>query len=251
MSPNPSENVAAANDCLPEVTCVPARSAAGTPLQAPAKASDEVSFLHKLLMMPDKTNRDKQVVSSAKYMAPVVMSNLFSPRVPTRHPPVVTRKRPKGAERWREKGVERWPRNAALEMRRQPGQFERAEEVVPLQRVTINRQGNIHSELWTRTLRTKAGNSDGLGVHSNTVTAATIAEIFNGDDSSLGADQALNSRGYANEWVDRPLSTGRFHIDHMGGTRYQMDMTPRLCVPDPLPPAGRARRLRPRPSSVA
>lgn len=141
-------------------------------------------------------------------------------------------------EKWREKGVDRWPNTAATEIMRQPRQFVKAEEVVPVQRMTTNPQSSIHGELWTRSLRTKGLEIERVGLHNQNVATSTFAVMF--DQDGTGWSGKTNTQGFRRprggrygpnikDWVERPVAQGKYHIDHMGGSRYAMNMTPRPC----------------------
>jgi hypothetical protein len=149
-------------------------------------------------------------------------------------------------EKWREKGVQRWPYHAATELLKQPHQLEfaKAEEVIPVIRRTDNMQKNIGGEFWCRSLRTKALHIDSIGMHNGHVCDSTVAVMF--DNEGHGWSGRTNNKNgwrrrhrgdfgpHTKEWVEAPVATGKYHQNHMGGSRYKMDMTPRNCVPNSM-----------------
>lgn len=144
-------------------------------------------------------------------------------------------------ELWREKGMERWPPIAASEMSRQPRQFVKAEEVVPLQRTVENPQGSILGDMWCRSLRKKHLRVESIGWHNENIRTATVAPMFDQDGQGFSG-KTNNSRGprrrpgkygpHLEEWIERPVAHGRYGLNHMSGSRYAIDQTPRdVCRP--------------------
>lgn len=138
-------------------------------------------------------------------------------------------------ERWRERGALRWPRQAGELIARQPCQFHRAEEVVPLQRAMDNTQESIPSEIWCRSLRTECLNIQDLGHHNGNLATSAANEMF--DRGGRGWSGKTNSKRQGRptppmgDWVERPVAVGKMGLEHMGGSRYAMSLTPRQCVP--------------------
>eukprot|EP00413_Alexandrium_margalefii_P047144 CAMPEP_0204589288 /NCGR_PEP_ID=MMETSP0661-20131031/49113_1 /ASSEMBLY_ACC=CAM_ASM_000606 /TAXON_ID=109239 /ORGANISM="Alexandrium margalefi, Strain AMGDE01CS-322" /LENGTH=237 /DNA_ID=CAMNT_0051599197 /DNA_START=63 /DNA_END=776 /DNA_ORIENTATION=+ len=141
-------------------------------------------------------------------------------------------------ERWREKGPLRWPCQAGELVLRQPCQFHRAEEVVPLQKVVANSQSNLPGEMWCRSLRQGDLNMHDIGRHNQNVATTAVSEMF--DRSGYGWSGKTNAKRQGrptpsmDEWVDRPVAQGKMGLDHMGGSRYSMSNTPRVCVPNSM-----------------
>lgn len=153
-------------------------------------------------------------------------------------------------ERWREKGETRWPIDALEELQRQPNQFERAEEVVPLHRGAPTQAaagGKIYGELWLRSLRAAEGlNIRELGCHNQNLNIAEVAKGFSpsgkGWTGATNPRKSSEARPSTTDWIGRPVAVGRMAIGHMGGTRYEISPRPRPCVPNsmvhvsPVPP---------------
>mmetsp|Transcript_98751 Transcript_98751/g.174271 ORF Transcript_98751/g.174271 Transcript_98751/m.174271 type:complete len:196 (-) Transcript_98751:4-591(-) len=142
-------------------------------------------------------------------------------------------------ERWREKGAERWPHLAERQMKKQPRQFNKAEEVVPLQRFLENSQDNIHAELWCRSLRTKKLDIDQIGRHNTSIATVTTSSMFDHNGTGWSGKTHTGRRlrpgetgPHVKEWIERPVAVGRYGLEHMGGSRYAMNLTPRGCVLD-------------------
>eukprot|EP00927_Polykrikos_kofoidii_P078693 TRINITY_DN75504_c0_g1_i1.p1 TRINITY_DN75504_c0_g1~~TRINITY_DN75504_c0_g1_i1.p1 ORF type:complete len:284 (+),score=36.31 TRINITY_DN75504_c0_g1_i1:67-918(+) len=146
-------------------------------------------------------------------------------------------------ERWRERGQDRWPAHAHEQQKRQPHQFAKAEEVVPLRRTLENPQTNIGGELFTRSLREKTLDVKTIGVHNPTVVSSAVRCLF--DREGRGYSGKTNARGpsrrrpgefgpHLKEWVEQPVATGRMALDHMCGSRYSMNMSPRDVVPNSM-----------------
>jgi len=140
-------------------------------------------------------------------------------------------------EQWREKGVQRWPKHAQEHTASQPFQFKKTEEIVPLQRNVVNHQGSIPGEIWCRSLRTKALNLERLAKHNTNVATTTLSSTFDGKGKGWAGKTNSKSaleRPAIHEWVCRPVAVGNLALDHMGGSRYAMDLTPRPCVPNSM-----------------
>mmetsp|Transcript_104661 Transcript_104661/g.262259 ORF Transcript_104661/g.262259 Transcript_104661/m.262259 type:complete len:279 (+) Transcript_104661:105-941(+) len=144
-------------------------------------------------------------------------------------------------ERWREHGLLRWPAMAKEHVQKQPYQFSKSEEIVPLQRTTENPQNGIAGELWTRSLRVGALRRDHIAKVNKNIATCNLATTFDG--SGVGWSGSTNCRKQverpsSREWVDRPVAVGSMGLDHMGGSRYEMRPTPRECVPGSMAHAG-------------
>lgn len=160
-------------------------------------------------------------------------------------------------EKWREQGEQRWPQLAERQMQKQPAQFLKDEEMVPLQRLLENPEDNIQAELWRRSLRTKILQLDKIGRHNTSIATATTSSLF--DEKGSGWSGKTNATGslrrpgqkgpHVKEWIERPVAVGRFGLQHMDGSRYAINMTPRSCVLDSLSHM-RTKKNDGRPSSV-
>eukprot|EP00929_Paragymnodinium_shiwhaense_P112767 TRINITY_DN81033_c0_g1_i1.p1 TRINITY_DN81033_c0_g1~~TRINITY_DN81033_c0_g1_i1.p1 ORF type:complete len:320 (-),score=63.40 TRINITY_DN81033_c0_g1_i1:217-1176(-) len=145
-------------------------------------------------------------------------------------------------ETWREKGLLRWPQPARDLQVRQPNQFARAEEVVPLQRTTENQQNYITQELWTRSLRMDAVDMQDIGLHNQNLATSAVRGLFDRHGTGFTGKTNVSARRqragqfgpHTKEWVERPVAQGPLALNHMGGTRYAIDPKPRPCVPDSM-----------------
>mmetsp|Transcript_28391 Transcript_28391/g.51256 ORF Transcript_28391/g.51256 Transcript_28391/m.51256 type:complete len:247 (+) Transcript_28391:52-792(+) len=140
-------------------------------------------------------------------------------------------------ERWREAGVTRWPPISEGQDTRQPA------DVVPLRRYIPTMQPRWQGELWTRSLR-KPGvlvqhpvfASSSVGVQElheewgDLLPNSPREWPFSGSTAS-GKAGMPNARN-AKHWVERPVATGKYALDHMGGERYSWarDSRPRPCL---------------------
>jgi len=142
-------------------------------------------------------------------------------------------------EKWRERGVERWPPAANGELSKRPTQFTKSEEIVPLQRMADEEcQPNIHSEMWTRSLRMPGLHiQEHVGPQNQNAFTSAVKCMFNergigwtGKTNIGTKKQPLNPTA----WVERPVAVGKYSTDHMQGSRYHFDLTPRPCVPQSM-----------------
>mmetsp|Transcript_75401 Transcript_75401/g.164500 ORF Transcript_75401/g.164500 Transcript_75401/m.164500 type:complete len:291 (-) Transcript_75401:250-1122(-) len=152
-------------------------------------------------------------------------------------------------EQWREKGATRWPLPAEENILKHPHQFLRSEEMVPLQRALENAQKDIPSELWTRSLRLKSLAKEEVAARSNQNLACThLAMTFSRDGQGWSGStnpKKQVERPPTREWIERPVATGNMSLDHMRGSRYEMRMTPRDCVPHSMEHLRGGRKLAP------
>lgn len=137
-------------------------------------------------------------------------------------------------ERWRESGQVRWPPTTC-------GPDREAPEVVPVRRYNENMQQTWQGELWTRSLR-KPGvlmqhptfavcNIGAKELHDewgHVVPNSTRQWPFSG--STVPSSSTLPAKVDMKRWIERPVSTGKYAVDHMRGTRYQWDTAPRPCL---------------------
>jgi len=141
-------------------------------------------------------------------------------------------------ERWRERGALRWPPHASELIMKQPSQFRRSDEIIPLQRTVPNAQATLPGEVWCRSLRTESLGLQEIGRNNQNLANTSAIELF--DRSGQGWTGKANSKrpNHAKpdmtEWVDRPVAVGKMALDHMGGTRYAMGLNPRVCVPNSM-----------------
>ena len=140
-------------------------------------------------------------------------------------------------ERWRESGQLRWPPlSAGAPQVPPPGG---GPEIVPVRQYNKNPQ-NWQVELWTRSLR-----KPGVLLQHPTFAAVNIGakELH----EQWGHVMPLSRRQWpfsgstvagrsgpadAKSWIERPVATGKYALDHMGGTRYKWNMSPRPCLAD-------------------
>ena len=100
-------------------------------------------------------------------------------------------------ERWRETGTVRWPPAVSGPERPAPE--------VPLRQYRRNMQA-WEGELWARSLRRQG---------------AKAREEWNLAPSTPRCDK---------EWIERPVATGKYALDHMRGSRYVWGSAPRPCL---------------------
>jgi len=138
-------------------------------------------------------------------------------------------------ERWREAGVTRWPAIAEGQDTRQSA------EAVPMRRYVPHMQPRWQGELWTRSLR-KPGVlvQHPVFAHSSVGVQELHEEWgdllprsprewpFSGSTSSGKA--GVKTMYNAKRWVERPVATGKYSLDHMEGKRYTWDNSPRHCL---------------------
>lgn len=134
-------------------------------------------------------------------------------------------------ERWREAGVQRWPDRADA-AGKTIGFHSRVEEVMPLRRGQppgAATQGHVTQELYGRSpLQSKTLGMKAISSKDWASSTVVDALSFKGDGcvGRTGAGTP-DARGV----FDRPLSTGRFSLDHNGGRSYVWGSRPRPCVP--------------------
>merc|ERR1719235_2964912 len=188
----------------------------------------------------------KDAVQTAKYHAPA-----FSPRKTVPGPNADLKANMFKTEKWRERGVDRWPPQAHKEMIKRPTQFSNTQEVVPLQRMAHSeQQPNLNSELWTRSLR-----MPGLSIHEH--VGAQNQNAFTSAVKCMFTEYGVGWTGRTNvsrkkiekdpkDWVERPVAHGKYGVDHMQGSRYHFNLSPRPCVPNSMSHAapGSARSAR-------
>jgi len=126
----------------------------------------------------------------------------------------------------------RWP--APVEAKRGDQQ-----DTVPFRQTTDYSQGNWKNELWMRSLR-----KPGL-LLQDPVYATPGAEIKEMHEewrscppvsprsvpycgSTASGRAALPNENDPSKWVERPVATGKYALDHMDGGRYKFDNTPRF-----------------------
>lgn len=200
------------------------------PVEVPAPAADAIAVPYHM----------KETVNTAKYHPPAC-----TPRK-TNFTQTMDHIKPSmfKTEKWRERGVERWPASAVDELGKRPTQFRKSQEVVPLQRMADEEgQPNIHSELWTRSLRTPGLSiQEHVGPQNQNAFTSAVKCMFNEQGygwtgkTNLGKKKILTNPA---AWVERPVAVGKYSPDHMGGSRYGFDLTPRPCVPASMAHANR------------
>jgi len=139
-------------------------------------------------------------------------------------------------EKYRESGVQRWPPMANEEMGKRPAQFAKSQEVVPLQRRADEEgQPNVHSELWTRSLRTTGLSiQEHVGPQNQNAFTSAVKCMFNEHGVGWTGKTNLGKRKPKldpSAWVEKPVAVGTNSLEHMQGSRYAWDLSPRPCVP--------------------
>jgi len=175
----------------------------------------------------------KEEVNGAKYHPPA-----FSPRktMPSFGSNGELKPSMFKTEKWREKGMERWPPSATEELSKRPTQFTKSQEVVPLQRRADEEgQPNIHSELWTRSLRMPGLHiQEHVGPQNQNAFTSAVKCMFNERGVGWTGKTNLGSKKMQinpTAWVERPVAAGKYSANHMQGSRYTFDLSPRPCVP--------------------
>lgn len=174
----------------------------------------------------------REDVGTAKYHPPAATPRKtnFSATMPDFRPSMFK------TEKWRERGTERWPPSAADELCKKPTQFTKSQEVVPLQRMADEEgQPNIHSELWTRSLRMPGLHiQEHVGPQNQNAFTSAVKCMFNEQGFGWTGKTNLGKKKIAINpaaWVERPVAVGKYGTDHMQGSRYSFDLSPRPCVP--------------------
>lgn len=148
---------------------------------------------------------------------------------------------PAKTERWRETGFSRWPRPAHDVTKAKP-----PSDGDPMFRGQPT-QPNWEGELWMRSLRrpgvelqdaVHAFSPAGiLTMHQEWCTDPPPPWIdvvpYGGMTSS--SKVAVRQPSHKDEWVERPVSTGKLGLDHFHGQRYRFDAKDRGLDPDPKP----------------
>jgi hypothetical protein len=175
----------------------------------------------------------KEAVNTAKYHPPAYTprKTMFSSSHPGDLKPSMFK-----TEKWRERGVERWPPSAVDELGKRPTQFSKSQEVVPLQRMADEEgQPNIHSELWTRALRMPGLHiQEHVGPQNQNAFTSAVKCMFNEHGVGWTGKTNRGKKKLPNNpaaWVECPVAVGKYSTEHMGGSRYGFDLTPRPCVP--------------------
>jgi len=184
----------------------------------------------------------KEGVNTAKYHPPA-----FSPR---KGPSMTFSEGLKPSmfktEKWRETGEKRWPPMANEEMGKRPTQFAKSQEVVPLQRrADEEQQPNVHSELWTRSLRMPGLHiAEHVGPQNQNAFTSAVKCMFNEQGVGWTGKTNLSRRKPKidpSAWVEKPVAVGKYGAEHMQGSRYHFDLTPRPCVPQSMAHAAMTR----------
>lgn len=144
-------------------------------------------------------------------------------------------------ERWRETGIMRWPPAATGQNLRQEA------DSLPLRSYVPQMQPDWSAELWTRSLRKPgvlvqhpscANHFTGLrDLHEDWLDVWPRSPRewpFSG--STASGRTALPLEHNPKRWVERPVATGKFALEHMDGKRYEWNTKPRevlQSVPSP------------------
>lgn len=177
----------------------------------------------------------KEEVGTAKYHAPA-----FTPRkTGLSNPNHELRAGMFKTEKWRERGCARWPAKANEEMMRRPTQFRKAQEVTPLQRMEHQEmQPNLHSELWTRSLREQALSiHEHIGAQNQNAFTSAVKCMFNeygqGYTGKTNVGRKIRNIDHK-DWVEKPVAVGMYATDHLQGSRYAFNLSSRPCVPNSM-----------------
>lgn len=192
--------------------------------------------MHQVL---ERGNRPKK---GARYMAPRCrVTPDGAGGAPLSRPssaPIGGRGRVSKTERWREAGLQRWPK-----------EFDKVQQMSdPSDGDPLRRKGSEQptwcQELWIRSLRRPgleiqdlvyddAGQRGVRELHEEwtrmrPVSARSIQEtVVPYSGSTSRAHAAMPQKKNARAWVERPVSTGKVSLQHMGGKRYAFNKEPR------------------------
>mmetsp|Transcript_113487 Transcript_113487/g.317016 ORF Transcript_113487/g.317016 Transcript_113487/m.317016 type:complete len:282 (-) Transcript_113487:57-902(-) len=187
---------------------------------------------------PPTGERPKSAAYVARRCREVVPGSGGSPlpAASLRQRPLSARQGAPKTERWREAGEMRWP--VPPTPKRSTGE---AAEPVPFHQTTDYSQGSWKNELWMRSLRQPglliqdplyAGNGATLkDMHEEWRECPPVSPRcvpYCGGTSS--GPVVVKSDAPMVEWVERPVSTGRYALAHMDGGRYKFDGTPRFYM---------------------
>eukprot|EP00928_Gymnodinium_smaydae_P046357 TRINITY_DN3087_c0_g2_i1.p1 TRINITY_DN3087_c0_g2~~TRINITY_DN3087_c0_g2_i1.p1 ORF type:complete len:296 (-),score=43.54 TRINITY_DN3087_c0_g2_i1:148-1035(-) len=162
-------------------------------------------------------------------------------------------------EQWRETGQIRWPKVDGGE------RLPEKEDVVPFRRFVPNQQSYFGNTLWLSSLR-EPGVALQDPLYAN--IGGTLKEISDewrdvppykaipySGSTTIGR-AAMPRDVDPKKWIERPVATGKYALDHHDGTRYAWDATPRPCLTElerePAPPAPKSppKRTKRRPHSA-
>lgn len=153
-------------------------------------------------------------------------------------------------ERWRETGHVRWPQRADEVVKAKP-----PSDGDPISR-GVPEQPNWTGELWIRSLRRPGlmELQEAARAYTN-LGIETIQQEWASDPpppwvdavpyggATTSAKTAIPHSKNNEQWVDKPVSTGKMALNHMNGQRYRFNMKSRGLDPDRKRPASaRARK---------
>lgn len=140
-------------------------------------------------------------------------------------------------ERWRESGQVRWPPVSEGGSSVPPGGA--GPEIAPLRQYKGPMQ-NWQVELWSRSLR-----KPGVLLQHPTFAACSIGakELHEQWGHVMPKSRrqwpfsgstipGAGPRGDMKSWIERPVASGKYALDHMKGTRYKWNTSPRPCLVD-------------------
>jgi hypothetical protein len=212
--------------------------------RAGVKLEEYNNKLHQHLVL----ERGQRPRGGAKYMAPRCrLTPDGAGGAPLSRPssaPSGGRSRPAKTERWRETGHRRWPKE--YEKTTQPSDPSDGD---PMRRCG-QEQPFWCQELWIRSLRRpgvdmqdlvydEAGQRGVRELHEEwtyhrpgyerPVSARSITRTTNVpfSGSTSRAKAAIRQKREAQAWIERPVSTGKASLTHMGGKRYEFNHEPR------------------------
>jgi hypothetical protein len=115
----------------------------------------------------------------------------------------------------------------------------RNQETIPYQRLTENPQKIWGATLWTRSLRERGveledpmyanmgGNIKDMREEWQRVEEGAQVPY---SGSTTSGKAAMTTPPDCKRWVERPVSVGKYALDHMEGMRYQWNAKPRPCL---------------------
>jgi len=140
----------------------------------------------------------------------------------------------------------RWPPHFDEQIIQQPSQFTRTEDTVPISRCAENKQAQLTTEVWTRSLRNDGlpleasifgglGNQQLLNIHRDErKPRPRSARAYCG--STARGVEALPRKHDDQAWIERPVAVGKLAVSHLKGQRYRFGTKPRGIEWNDQPP---------------
>lgn len=113
------------------------------------------------------------------------------------------------------------------------------EEIIPYHRTVPNAQKAWGGTLWTRSLREGGVDLEDPMYSNMGGNIKTMREEWQRVDdgknvpysgSTTTGKAAMTGPPNTKRWVERPVSTGKYALNHMEGMRYQWNDKPRPCL---------------------